>query len=47
MVGKEITESWFYLIVWAVIAGAGMIAQLKVPEFGTTRYEYSKDVYRY
>lgn len=47
MVGKEITDSWFYLIVWAVIAGAGMIAQLKVPEFGPTQYQYSKDVYRY
>ena len=47
MVGKEILDSWFYLIVWAVIAGAGMIAQLKVPEFGPTQYEYSKDAYRY
>ncbi len=47
MVGKEITSSWFYLIVWAVIAGAGMIAQLKVPDFGTTQFEYSKDSYRY
>jgi hypothetical protein len=46
-VGKEIIDSWFYLIVWAVIAGAGMLAQLKVPDFGPTQFEYSKESYRY
>ena len=27
-VGRLIRDSWFYLIVWAVIAAAGMLAQL-------------------
>jgi hypothetical protein len=47
LVGHEIASSWFYLIVWAVIAGAGMLAQLKTPEFGPTQYEYSRTTYRY
>ncbi len=47
LVGKEITDQWWTLIAWAVIAGAGMIAQLKVPAFGPTQYEYSKETYRY
>lgn len=46
-VGKLISGSWFYLIVWGVIAAAGMVAQLVTPDMGTTRYEYSRTTYRY
>lgn len=46
-VGQKIGDSLFYLIVWLAIAGAGMVAQLATPDFGTTRYEYSKTSFRY
>ena len=47
MVGKEITDQWWTLVAWAVIAGVGILAQLTVPAFGPTQYEYSKETYRY
>ena len=46
-VGKEITDSWFYLIVWGVIAAAGMLAQLRAPTFGPDTYELSRTSSRY
>jgi hypothetical protein len=46
-VGHAISQSWFYLIVWAVIAAAGMIAQLRAPTFGPDTYELSRTSYRY
>ena len=46
-VGREITESWFYLIVWGVIAAAGILAQLRAPTIGPDSYELSKASYRY
>jgi len=46
-VGREITESWFWLIVWGVIAAAGILAQLRAPTIGPDSYELSKTSYRY
>ena len=46
-VGKEITESWFWLIVWAVLAAAGILAQLRAPTFGPDSYELNRTTYRY
>jgi hypothetical protein len=46
-VGKLITDSWFYLIVWGVIAAAGILAQLMAPPIGPDTYEMDKTSYRY
>ena len=46
-VGREITESWIWLIVWGVIAAAGILAQLRAPTIGPDSYELSKTSYRY
>ncbi len=46
-VGTLIRDSWFWLIVWGVIAAAGMIAQLATPSFGPDTYEMDRDRYRY
>jgi hypothetical protein len=47
MVGKLIKDSWFYLIVWAVIAAAGILAQVMAPPVGPDTYELDKTSYRY
>jgi hypothetical protein len=46
-VGLLIKDSWFYLIVWALIAAAGILAQLRGPEMGTDRYQLEQASYRY
>ena len=46
-VGKEILDSWFWLIVWGVVAAAGILAQLRAPTFGPDNYELSRTSYRY
>jgi len=46
-VGKEILDSWFWLIVWGVVAAAGILAQLRAPTFGPDSYELSRTSYRY
>jgi len=46
-VGKLITDSWFYLIVWGVVAAAGIVAQLAAPPIGPSTYELDKESYRY
>ncbi len=46
-VGHEITSSWFYLIVWGVLAAAGILAQLRAPAVGPDTYELSRSSYRY
>jgi hypothetical protein len=46
-VGAIILDSWFYLIVWGVIAAAGIIAQLATPTFGPDTYELDQSSYRY
>jgi len=46
-VGQLIKDSWFYLIVWAVIAAAGIIAQLRAPAIGPDTYELERASYRY
>jgi hypothetical protein len=46
-VGAEIVNSWFYLIVWGVIAAAGIIAQMYAPAIGPNAYELEQTSYRY
>ena len=46
-VGHEITTSWFYLIVWGVLAAAGILAQLRAPAIGPDTYELNRTTYRY
>jgi hypothetical protein len=47
MVGKLIKDSWFYLIVWGVIAAAGILAQTMAPPMGPDTYELDKTSYKY
>ena len=46
-VGHLIKDNFIYLIVWAVIAAAGMIAQLRGPAVGPDNYELDRTEYRY
>ena len=46
-VGHLIKDNWFYLIVWAVLAAAGMVAQLRGPAVGPDNYELDRADYRY
>jgi hypothetical protein len=46
-VGQLIKNSWFFIIVWALIAAAGIVAQLQAPVIGPDTYELDQDSYRY
>ena len=46
-VGQLIRDSWFYLIVWGLIAAAGIVAQLRAPALGPDSYELDQTSYRY
>ena len=46
-VGHLIRDSWFYLIVWGLIAAAGILAQLRAPAIGPDTYELDQASYRY
>lgn len=46
-VGQLIKDSWFYLIVWALIAAAGILAQLRAPALGPDTYQLEQSSYRY
>jgi Domain of unknown function (DUF4203) len=46
-VGLLIKDSWFYLIVWALIAAAGIVAQLRAPAMGPDTYQLEQSSYRY
>jgi hypothetical protein len=46
-VGALIKDSWFYLIVWALIAAAGILAQMRAPALGPDTYELDSTSYRY
>ena len=46
-VGALIKESWFYLIVFAALAVAGLVVQMRAPRYGPDSYEFSQTVYRY
>jgi hypothetical protein len=46
-VGQLIKDSWFYLVVWALIAAAGILAQLRAPAIGPDTYELDQASYRY
>ncbi|MGZ3586217.1 MAG: TM7S3/TM198-like domain-containing protein [Candidatus Limnocylindrales bacterium] len=47
LIGSLIKESWFYLIVFAVLAVAGIAAQLRAPRYGPDAYEFNQSTYRY
>ena len=46
-VGHLIKSNFLYLIVWAVIAAAGIVAQLRGPSLGPDQYELDRADYRY
>ena len=46
-VGQLIRESWFYLVVWGLIAAAGIIAQMRAPAMGPDTYQLEQASYRY
>jgi hypothetical protein len=46
-VGALIKDNFIYLIVWAVIAAAGIVAQLRGPTIGPDQYELDRADYRY
>ena len=46
-VGQLIKDSWFYLIVWGLIAAVGIVAQLAAPPVGPDQYELDRSSYRY
>ena len=46
-VGQLIKNSWFWLIVWGLIAAAGILTQLRAPVLGPDTYELDQDSYRY
>jgi len=46
-VGALIKSNFIYLIVWAVIAAAGIVAQLRGPALGPDQYQLDRAQYRY
>lgn len=46
-VGALIKDSWFYLIVWGVLAAAGIIVQWLATSIGPDAYEMERSRYRY
>ena len=46
-VGALITDSWFYLIVWGVLAAAGIVVQWLATSIGPDTYELERGRYRY
>ncbi len=45
-IGFLIRDSWFYLIVFGVLAAAGIIAQMRAPAIGPSSYELETTSYR-
>ncbi len=45
-VGRLITDSWFYLIVFLAIAAAGIVVQMAT-NLGPDRYQFERTSYRY
>jgi Domain of unknown function (DUF4203) len=46
-VGAEISKNWFWLIVWGVIAAAGILVQAINTSFGPDTYVLERERYRY
>ena len=46
-IGKEISGSFIWLIVWVALAAAGFLAQLRAPAIGPSTFEYDQSSYRY
>ena len=47
VVGALIKDSWFYLIVWGVLAAAGIVVQVMASSIGPESYELERSRYRY
>ncbi len=46
-IGEKITQNWFYLVVWAVLAAIGIVSQMYSTSIGTDRYQLERASYRY
>jgi Domain of unknown function (DUF4203) len=46
-VGAEISKNWFWLIVWGVLAAAGILVQAINTSFGPDTYVLERERYRY
>jgi len=46
-IGREISESFVWLVVWLGLAVAGFVAQMNAPALGPDRYEFDRTEYRY
>ena len=47
VVGTLIKDSWFYLIVFVVLAGVGIVVQTMTTAYGPDSYELQRASYRY
>ena len=47
VVGSYIKDNWFYLIVWGVLAAAGIVIQTLASSIGPEAYELERSRYRY
>ena len=46
-IGHAISGSIIWLVIWAVLAAAGILAQMRGPEIGPSTWELDRDSYRY
>jgi hypothetical protein len=46
-IGAKITDNWFYLIVWGVVAAAGIVGQVASTTLGPDSYQLDRGRYRY
>jgi len=46
-IGREIKDSFIWLVIWAVLAAAGFVAQTRAPAIGPATYEFDRTDYRY
>jgi len=46
-IGREIKDSFIWLVVWAALFVAGFLAQMRAPTFGPDTYELQRSSYRY
>lgn len=46
-IGKEISASFIWMVVWLCLAAAGFLAQMRAPAIGPDTYEFDRSSYRY
>jgi hypothetical protein len=46
-IGAELTDGWIGLIIWGVVAAAGILVQMFTPPIGPDQYELERGSYRY